>query len=95
MTQTNTAIQNLLVIDSQVTDWQSLAAGAGADTALLILESGADGLTQINDYLSNASTQSLPLLQSIQIISHGSAGSLQLGSSTFTKIKLKQDEHYG
>jgi hypothetical protein len=95
MTQTNTAIQNLLVIDSQVTDWQSLAAGAGADTALLILDSGADGLTQINDYLSNASTQSLPLLQSIQIISHGSAGSLQLGSSTFTKIKLKQDEHYG
>ncbi len=82
MTQTNTAIQNLLVIDRQVTDWQSLAAGAGADTALLILDSGSDGLTQLSDYLSKACTQGLPLLQSIQIISHGSAGSLQLGSST-------------
>jgi hypothetical protein len=44
MTQTNTAIQNLLVIDSQVTDWQSLAAGVGADTAVLILDSVADGV---------------------------------------------------
>jgi hypothetical protein len=45
MTQTNTTTQNLLVIDSQVTDWQSLAAGVGAETAVLILDSGADGLT--------------------------------------------------
>ena len=88
MTQTNTAIQNLLVIDSQVTDWQSLAAGAGADTAVLILDSGADGLTQISDYLSNTSTSDLSLLQSIQIISHGSAGSLQLGSSTISSSNL-------
>ena len=88
MTQTNTAIQNLLVIDSQVTDWQSLAAGVGADTAVLILDSGTDGLTKISDYFSKASTQGLPLLQSIQIISHGIAGSLQLGSSTITKSNL-------
>jgi hypothetical protein len=30
MTQTNTAMQNLLNMDRQVTDCQSLAAGAGA-----------------------------------------------------------------
>jgi uncharacterized delta-60 repeat protein len=88
MAQTNTAIQNLLVIDSQVTDWQSLAAGAGADTVVLILDSGTDGLTQISDYLSNSSIQGLSLLQSIQIISHGSSGTLQLGSSTITKSNL-------
>ncbi len=88
MTQTNTSIQNLLVIDSQVTDWQSLAAGAGADTAVLILDSAVDGLTQISDYLSNASTSGLSLLQSIQIISHGSAGSLQLGSSSISSNNL-------
>jgi hypothetical protein len=45
MTQTNTAIQNLLVIDSQVTDWQSLVDGALEDRTVLILDSGADGLT--------------------------------------------------
>lgn len=50
MTQSNTAIQNLLVIDSQVTDWQSLAAGVGADTAVLILDLGVDGLTQLSHY---------------------------------------------
>ncbi|MCX7107857.1 MAG: DUF4347 domain-containing protein, partial [Methylococcales bacterium] len=71
-----------------MTDWQSLAAGAGADTAVLILDSGTDGLTQISDYLSIASTQGLPLLQSIQIISHGSVGSLQLGSSTISSNNL-------
>ena len=65
MTQTNTAIQNHSVFDSQVTDWHSLAAGVGTDTTVLILDSGADGLTQISDYLSHATTQGFPLLQSI------------------------------
>ena len=88
MTQSNTAIQNLFVIDSQVTDWHSLAVGTGADTAVLILDSGSDGLTQVSDYLSNASIQGLSLLQSIQIISHDSSGSLLLGSSTITKSNL-------
>jgi len=64
MTQTNTAIQCHSVINSQVTDWQSLAAGVGTDTTVLILDSGADGLTQISDYLSHATTQDFPLLQS-------------------------------
>jgi Ca2+-binding RTX toxin-like protein len=84
----SSTIQNLLVIDRQVIDWQSLAAGAGADTAVLILDSGTDGLTQISDYLSNASASGLLLLQSIQIISHGSAGSLQLGSSRISSSNL-------
>jgi hypothetical protein len=44
MTQTNPSIQNLLVIDSQVTDWQSLAAGANVDKEMLILDSSADSL---------------------------------------------------
>ena len=88
MTQTSSPIQNLLVIDSQVMDWHSLTAGVNADTTLLILDSGAEGLTQISDYLSNAYKQGLPLLQSIQIVSHGSMGSMQLGSSTITKSNL-------
>lgn len=70
MTQTNTAIQNLLVIDNQVADWQSLISGVGADTAVLILDSGSDGLTQISDYLASLAGQDLPLLQSIQILAH-------------------------
>lgn len=85
MIPTNTAIQNLLVIDSQVKDSQSLVSGIGTDTAVLILDSKSDGLTQISAYLSNSAYAPL---QSIQIISHGSAGSLQLGSSTITTSTL-------
>ena len=86
MTPTNTPIQNLLVIDSSVKDSQSLAAGVGTDTSVLILDSRSDGLTQISAYLSNSAYAPL---QSLQIISHGSAGSLQLGSSTITTSTLK------
>lgn len=88
MTQTSTSIQHLLVIDSQIADWQSLTTAAGADTALLVLESGSDGLTQISDYLTSANTQGVLSLQSLQIMSHGSAGSLLLGSSNITSSNL-------
>ncbi|MEI6336866.1 MAG: FG-GAP-like repeat-containing protein, partial [Methylococcaceae bacterium] len=93
MTQVNAPVKNLLVIDSLVSNWQSLAAGVGNDTAVLILDSGSDGLTQISDYLTTlaASTPDFTPLQSLQIISHGSAGSLLLGSSTLTTGSLK---HY-
>ena len=49
MSQVITPIQNLLVIDSQVNNWQSLAKAATAETAVLILDSGYDGLKQISD----------------------------------------------
>ncbi len=92
MTQVIAPVKNLLVIDSLVSNWQSLATGVGTDNAVLILDSGSDGLTQISDYLTTlaASTQDFVPLQSLQIISHGSAGSLLLGSSTLTTGSLKQ-----
>ena len=91
MSQVTTPTQNLLVIDSHVSNWQSLASGVKPDTAVLIIDSGSDGLTQISNYLAaltNAGTQNFVPLQSLQIISHGSAGSLLLGSSTITTSNL-------
>ncbi len=84
--------KKLLVIDSQVSNWQSLTAGIGTDTALLILDSGSDGLTQISDHLTTlaTSTQDFVSLQSLQIISQGSVGSISLGSTTFTTSTLEQ-----
>ena len=76
MTQPSTFIQHLLVIDSQIADWQSLTTAASADTAVLVLEPGAEGLTQISDYLMSASTEVFLSLKSLQIISHGSSGRL-------------------
>jgi hypothetical protein len=86
-------IKNLLVIDSRVFNWQALAAAATPDTTVLILDSATDGLIQISAYLSSliaASAQTFTPLQSIQIISHGSAGSISLGSTSITTSTLKQ-----
>ena len=91
MSTATSPIQNLMVIDSQVSNWQNLASAAGNDTAVLILDANLDGLTQISDYLSTfakSDANTIPL-QSIQIFSHGSAGSLLLGSTTLNANNLK------
>ena len=92
MNQVIAPVKKLLVIDSQVNNWQSLANAATVDTAVLILDSGSDGLTQISDYLTTlaASTPDFVPLQSLQIISHGSADSISLGSTPLTTANLKQ-----
>ncbi len=94
MSQTTTPVRQLVIIDSQVNNWQSLVGNVGADTTVLILDSSSDGLTQISDYLTtlsaNAGAQGFEPLQSLHIISHGSTGSLLLGSSTLNTDNLNQ-----
>ncbi|MEI6268596.1 MAG: DUF4347 domain-containing protein, partial [Methylococcaceae bacterium] len=97
MNQIINPIVNLLVIDQQVNDWQRLASNISSDTAVLILDPFSDGLTQISDYLTSmaakAGTLGFVPLQSIQILSHGDAGSLLLGSNTLTSSNLNQYSH--
>ena len=92
MSQATAPARQLVIIDSQVNNWQSLAQDAGANNPVLILNSSSDGLTQISDYLTtlstNAGAEGFAPLQSIHIISHGSAGSLLLGSSTINSDNL-------
>jgi len=94
MNQVTNTLKNLLVIDSQINGWQDFATNISSDIAVLILDSSSDGLTQISDYLTglsaNAGAPGFVLLQSIQILSHGSAGSLLLGSNTLTTNNLNQ-----
>ena len=74
------ATRQLIIIDSQVNNYQNLISNAtGSD--LLMLDASSDGLTQISDYLKDLPAKNF---QSIHIISHGNAGSLLLGSSTVT-----------
>ncbi|MDD1615631.1 MAG: hypothetical protein CG439_721, partial [Methylococcaceae bacterium NSP1-2] len=78
MTTTLTTNTNsLIIIDSQVTDWQSLVGNVSPDTIILILDPTRDGISQIAELVANYSN-----LDAIHIISHGSTGSLLLGSST-------------
>ena len=67
--------KNLVFIDSRVADYQTLIAGLSADTEWVLLEADKDGLLQMQAALAGYSD-----LDAIQIISHGSVGTLYLGS---------------
>jgi hypothetical protein len=85
MSQTTTPTRQLVIIDSRVNNYQSLVSDVGSDSAVLILNSSSDGLTQISDYLTTLPSKAF---QSIHIISHGGVGSLLLGSSSVTGSNL-------
>jgi serralysin len=68
--------RSLVFIDSRVAGYQSLIAGLNADTGWVLLDSEHDGLAQMQAALVGYSG-----LESIQILSHGSAGALWLGTT--------------
>jgi glucose/arabinose dehydrogenase/N-acetylneuraminic acid mutarotase len=68
--------KELVFIDRAVEYYQDLIAGARSNTEVIILDSTRDGVVQISEALTcykNVST--------LHIVSHGSSGSVQLGSS--------------
>ena len=73
---------NLLFIDSNVDNYQSLLAGVN-NAEVIILESSRNGIEQITETLTNYSQ-----VESIQIISHGQEGILQLGSTNLNTSNL-------
>lgn len=78
--------QTLLVVAPTVAHYQSLLLGVVPNTEILILDPEQDGVVQITGALANCSQ-----LSSLQIVSHASAGSLQLGS---TQLSLDNLEAY-
>jgi uncharacterized delta-60 repeat protein len=69
-------VKSLVFIDSRVADHQTLLSGLSADTEWVLLDADKDGVQQMQDALVGYSG-----LESIQIVSHGSAGTLYLGST--------------
>ncbi|MHC0066257.1 FG-GAP-like repeat-containing protein [Nostoc sp. UIC 10890] len=67
--------QNIIFIDQAVINYESLIAGIQPGTSVVILDSARDGVEQITQALQGGK------YQSVQIISHGSGGSLQLGAT--------------
>ena len=79
-------IRQLLIIDSRLPDSQSLLAGLDSNTAVIYLNDQQDGLSQIS-----AALEGYNQLDAVQIVSHGSPASLQLGASTIdTETLLAQ-----
>ncbi|MDD2742794.1 MAG: DUF4347 domain-containing protein, partial [Rhodocyclaceae bacterium] len=75
--------KNVVFIDSRVAGYETLIASLGADTEWYLLSAEGDGVAQMSSILVNYSA-----LDSIQVISHGSAGTLYLGSTVLNSGNL-------
>ncbi|MCK9622770.1 MAG: DUF4347 domain-containing protein, partial [Methylobacter sp.] len=76
----------ILFIENNVADYQTLIDGAKSGTEVHVLDAGQDGLAQMAQILDGRSG-----IDAIHIVSHGSEGALLLGSVTLTAQNL--DEH--
>ncbi|NJM27600.1 MAG: DUF4347 domain-containing protein [Pseudanabaena sp. RU_4_16] len=79
----NISKKELVFIDSNVTDYQSLIAGVKPSAEVILLKGDRDGITQITDALKGRSG-----ITSIQILSHGNPGKIQLGNSSLSQSNL-------
>ena len=68
--------QQIVFIDSNVDDYESLANGVLPGIKVVILDSSSDGFGQITRVI-----QKYPQISSIHIVSHGAPGCLYLGNS--------------
>ncbi len=68
-------VTQLVAIDSQVENYQTLATGVIPGTEVIILEANRNGVEQITELLKQKS------YSTVHIISHGSPGCLYLGNS--------------
>jgi predicted outer membrane repeat protein len=74
---------SLLFIDSAVEDYATLLQGSTPDTEVYLLNSSEDAIAQIGSVLAGRSN-----ISSIQVLSHGESGGLQLGQNWLTADKL-------
>ena len=79
-------MQTLIFIDSTVTDYQSLIAGAVPNSKVIILNGGEDGVAQITSALKQH-----PQISNLHVVSHGSPGCLYLGNS---QLSLQTLDYY-
>ncbi|MEG3985128.1 DUF4347 domain-containing protein, partial [Microcoleus sp. T3B2] len=81
-------IKNVLFLDARVDNCDSLARGATGDTEVFVLDSTRDGVEQITRILAVCSD-----LDSLQIVSHGREGGVQLGSIELCNDNLETYSH--
>ena len=78
----------IVFIDSQIPDYQALVAGTKPGVEVVVLDPNSDGIQQIANFLSRHPD---PDLTSIDIVAHGAAGELLLGSTNLTDGNLPAD----
>lgn len=83
MSNNSTRIKQVFFIDSAVPDSDVIVANLATDTVYYRLDANQNGLQQMADSLAGYSG-----LDAVQVISHGSQGSLQLGNGVVTQATL-------
>ena len=78
-------INTVVFIDAQLPNYQALIASLTNNSTYFVLEAQKDGIEQIEQCLAGYSK-----LDSIQILSHGSQGSLYLGNAVLSNNSLKK-----
>lgn len=73
----------MVFVDPRVADWQSLVAGIRSDVRVVVLDSDRDALAQITQALATESN-----VTAIDIVSHGSQGVIEAGSSPISAATL-------
>ena len=74
----------IIFVDSSVQDYQSLINNADA-TQIVILDDTSSGIEQITNALANQKD-----ISAVQILSHGSEGSLKLGADVLNENNLEK-----
>ncbi|HWL30304.1 MAG TPA: DUF4347 domain-containing protein, partial [Burkholderiaceae bacterium] len=74
----------LLFVDTTVQDWQSIVANVRADVQVVVLDPAGDPLDQIAQWMGEGEP-----VDAVHIISHGAAGSLQIGGRSVDLSSLQ------
>jgi len=82
---TSPTASTIIFVDSHVDNYQSLISSVPANTEVVVIDATNDGLKQITSALAGRSG-----VESIQILSHGDSGQLQLGSIQLNSETLSQ-----
>jgi hypothetical protein len=74
----------LVLVDPTVSDYQILVNNISSKAEVIILDPTQDGVAQITEALGDRNS-----IESVHILSHGSSGALQLGSTKLDSESLK------
>jgi hypothetical protein len=78
-------LHGIVFIDTSVSGYQALPSLFPADSEIVMIDQGQDGIAQITAALSGKTG-----IGAIHVISHGEAGILEIGSSVLTDTSLPQ-----
>ena len=76
---------DLIVVDSNIAGHQDLISNINSSADIIILNGERDGITQISEALEDYEE-----VDSIQIVSHGDRGSIQLGNTELNSANLEE-----